>query len=74
MRRLIRNVAKALGVSTDYHVAGTWSGGTIDMTVTIKPWLHADNFKELRDFVADELKHQALGVKPNIVNITRLGP
>jgi len=77
IRNIIRRIARRIGVKTSYHIAAMYmrdshvSGSQLSMTCTMKPWLHADNYRELVDFV----KSQAPGAvsDPSITSITRLG-
>lgn len=42
------------------------------MTCVVKPWLHADNYRELIDYVAGKCPEAKS--TPCITSITRLGP
>lgn len=76
MRKLIRTVAKRLGVKTGYHVSAEFKiadgHATISMTVTVTPWIHVDNYKDLVDYV--HTKATGAEATPTITSITRLGP
>ncbi len=77
MRNIIRRIARWSGVKTSYHIAAVYiryghvSSSQLAMTCTMRPWLHADNYLELVEFV----KSQAPGAvsTPSITSITRLG-
>jgi hypothetical protein len=76
-RTTLRALAKKLGMSTSYHVAAVYtqdshmSESIISMTITVKPWLHVDNYAEIVAYV----KTQATRCvdTPNITSVTRLG-
>ena len=76
MRKLIRIVAKRVGVETSYHVAAEFGiadgHATISMTVTMTPWIHVDNYKDLVNYV--HTKATRAKATPTITSITRLGP
>lgn len=77
IRTLIRRIARRLGVTTCYHVAAAYQRDSyvglsvLSLTVTVKPWLHTDNYRELVDYV----QSQAIRPNntPNITSITKLG-
>lgn len=77
MRKTLRTVAHWLGFSTGYHVAAIYkqdshmSTSVISMTVTIRPWLHADNYRDLMDYVKSQAVRPA--EMPSITSITKLG-
>lgn len=77
MRKLIRWLAKKAGVTTSYHVAAVYqqdshvSTTTVSMTVTMRPWLHVDSYRDLVEFVRKESPRAA--TIPTITSITRLG-
>lgn len=76
-RRALRRLAHALGWSTSYHVAATYNRDShvgfsvISMTVSVRPWLHADNYSELVDYVKTQAD-RIVGT-PSITSITKLG-
>lgn len=77
MRTLIRRLAAKAGYSTSYHVAATYNRDShmgysvLSMTVSVKPWIHRDNYAEVVAYV----KTQATGCigEPNITSLTKLG-
>jgi hypothetical protein len=76
MRTLLRWIGRKLGVRTWYHVSATYplSGGgsaTMSCTLSVRPWLHSDNFSELVDFMKTQASYK--NETPAIVSITRLG-
>jgi len=77
MKNVLRRLAKRLGWNAAYHVAATYTRdshvgfSTISMTVTVRPWLHVDNYKELVEYVHGECGERAS--KPTITSITKLG-
>lgn len=77
MKAFIRKVAKTLGWSTCYHVSATYPRDShvgfsvISLTVTVKPWIHSDNYREVVDFV--EAKADRPSSTPSIISITKLG-
>jgi hypothetical protein len=77
MRTLIRWLAAKAGYSTSYHVAATYNRDShvvysiLSMTVSVRPWIHRDNYADLVAYV----KTQATGCvgEPNITGLTKLG-
>ena len=73
----LRRLARALGWSTSYHVAATYNRDShigfsvISMTVSVRPWLHADNYSELVAYVKTQAE-RPVGT-PSITSITKLG-
>ncbi len=78
MKNLIRKIAKLAGMATDYHVAAMYwqdshmSSTTMSMTVTLRPWLHSDNYMELIDFLHKQATRPTADM-PVITSITKLG-
>lgn len=78
MRNLIRQVAKRAGVATSYHVAALYhqdshmNMSTLSMTVTLLPWLHIDNYRELVEYLHTQATRPTKDM-PVIVSITKLG-
>jgi hypothetical protein len=78
MNKLIRWLAKRAGVATDYHVAalytqdGHMGTSTLSMTVTLRPWLHRDNYRELVEYLHTQAT-RATPAMPVITSITKLG-
>lgn len=76
-RRALRRLAYALGWSTTYHVAATYNRDShigfsvMSMTVSVRPWLHADNYSELVAYLKANAA-QCVGT-PNITSLTKLG-
>ncbi len=74
MKKIIRSIAERLGVATGYHVAAYSSylgeQRTGSMTVQMTPWLHADNYAELIDYIKEAQGHKQ---PPSITSITKLG-
>jgi hypothetical protein len=77
MRKLLRRVAHWLGITTSYHVAATYQQDShvgfsvLAITVTMRPWLHADNYNELVEFIKNQATRPAS--TPSITSITKLG-
>jgi hypothetical protein len=78
MRKIIRILAKTLGFKRSYQVAATYvkSGqtngwSTVSLIVTMRPWLHVDNYKDLVQYV--EESSDSPSYTPVIINISRLG-
>lgn len=77
MKRMLRSFAKRIGWSTDYHVAATYTRDshvgfcTASMTVTISPWLHQDNYKDLVEYIHSQC--EARSSVPSITSVTKLG-
>jgi hypothetical protein len=80
MKKMIRNIAKMLGVKTYYHFSATYdrdshtgfsiSGGTLG----VSPWLHLDNYEKMVSEIRVDLENK--GVKVNqirLTSITKLG-
>ena len=73
LRTAARQIAKSIGIATNYHVA--WvvtipAGSAIgSMTVTMRPWLHIDNYHDLVEYIRDEQKSET---RPTITSITKL--
>lgn len=76
-RHLLRRAAHALGWSTNYHVAATYNRDShmgfcvVSMTVTVRPWLHSGNYRDLVAYVQSQAI-QPVG-PPNITSVTKLG-
>jgi len=76
-RHALRRLAYAIGWSTSYHVAATYNRDShigfsvISMTVSVRPWLHADNYSELMAYVKKQAE-QPVGT-PSITSVTKLG-
>ena len=66
-----------LGWSTDYHVAATYTSdnhiglSTIALTVSMRPWLHRDNYRALMEYVQSECDQP--NAMPTITSVTKLG-
>ena len=77
MKKHIRAIAEWLGMSTSYHVAATYNRDShtgfsvISLTVDVKPWIHADNYREVVDYVGS--KAERIVGSPTITSITKLG-
>jgi hypothetical protein len=77
MRKLLRRLASLIGWRTSYHVAATYQQDShvgwsvLSMTCEVTPWLHADNYAELMDYVKAKATRPAS--MPTITSITRLG-
>ena len=77
MKNAIRRIAKLLGWETCYHVSAIYNldshvgTATISMTVTVRPWIHADNYKDVVDYV-HSLSERPVAM-PTITSITKLG-
>ena len=73
LRTAARQIAKTIGIAKNYHVA--WvvtipAGSAIgSMTVTMRPWLHIDNYHDLVEHILGEQKSEA---RPTITSITKL--
>ena len=73
MKRLIRIIAKRLGVKTRYLVTATapkgsgWITGTAN--ITARPWIHEENTQEL----VDHFEEIGLPPNSNIIMIHKLG-
>ncbi len=78
MKKLIRKIASWAGVSTSYHVAGTYNidshmgHAIISLTVNVSPWIHVDNYKEIVAYVKTQTAGRIVG-DPSITSITKLG-
>lgn len=78
MRKTLRRVARRLGIATTYHVAALYhqdshmSTSTLSMTVTLLPWLHADNYRELIEYLHTQATRPTKEM-PVITSITKLG-
>lgn len=78
MKNLIRRLAKRAGVTTAYHVAALYqedshmSTSTLSMTVTLRPWLHVDNYLELVEYLHSQAVRPTKEM-PVITSITKLG-
>ena len=76
-RHLLRRAAYALGWATDYHVAATYNRDSyvgisvISMTVSVRPWLHSDNYRDLVEHVHSHAVRPA--GPPTITSVTKLG-
>jgi hypothetical protein len=77
VRHALRRMACALGWSTSYHVAATYNRDShvgfsvVSMTVSVRPWLHADNYRDLVAYVQSQAV-RPMG-PPNITSVTKLG-
>lgn len=78
MKNFIRSIAKAIGIKTNYHVACLYSRDshvstiTMSSTVTVKPWLHPDNYIEIVKCLHEEAIRPTKEM-PIIVSITKIG-
>lgn len=78
MRNTLRRVAHWLGWKTSYHVVALYqqdshmSTSTLSMTVTLKPWLHIDNYRELVEYLHTQATRSTPAM-PVITSITKLG-
>lgn len=77
MRKFVRRFALWFGVNTDYHVSATYNQDShvgwsiVSLQLTIRPWLHRDNYRELVDAVNKEATRPSS--TPSITSITKLG-
>lgn len=77
MRKLLRKVAKRLGMSTWYHVAAVYQqdshigSATISMICRISPWVNDANYTDLVEYVKS--KSTGATATPSIVSVTKLG-
>ena len=77
MRKLLRRFAHWLGYTTSYHVSATYQQDShvgfsvLAMTVTMRPWLHVDNYTELVNYIKSEATRPAS--TPSITSVTKLG-
>ena len=77
VKKTIRKVAYMLGFVTEYHVAAIYNRDShfgfsiISLQLSIRPWLHKDNYQELVDYVNEKATNPSS--TPSITSITRLG-
>lgn len=78
MKKLIRRIASAIGIATDYHVSATYAQETnpngwsaMHFTCAVKPWLHQDNFGDLENYAEQKAENPIS--TPVITSITRIG-
>lgn len=77
MKNAIRRIAKLLGWATCYHVSAIYNQDShistvnISMTVTVRPWIHDDNYKDVVEYVHSRSERPAS--IPVITSITKLG-
>ncbi len=77
-RHTLRRLACAIGWRTTYHVAALYhqdshvSASTLSMTVTLRPWLHADNYRALAQYLHTQATRPTPAL-PVITSITKLG-
>jgi hypothetical protein len=77
VRKAIRRLATWMGWKTSYHVAAQYTRDShmgwyvISMTATVSPWIHADNYREVVDYVKTQCDLPT--GNPNITSLTKLG-
>lgn len=75
MAKLIRDIAKIIGIKTVYHIsaiAQTDKGQiTISLNLAVSPWMHADNFSDVMFRVSQTMPNTQ--TQACITSITRLG-
>lgn len=77
MKKAIRAIAKLIGWSTDYHVSANYapaSGSgwcTVSMAITVIPWIHVANFKDVVKHVEAAAENPVS--TPVIISITKIG-
>lgn len=76
VRKVLRAIARDMGVSTSYHVAARYHTtgmhqADMSMTCRIIPWLHSDNYKDLVAYIASQATNST--ETPCITSITKLG-
>lgn len=78
MKKLVRKLARRFGVTTDYHVSAIYrqdshiGTSTLSMTVTMRPWLHVDNYRDLVEYLHTQATRSTPDM-PSITSITKLG-
>jgi hypothetical protein len=80
MKKMIRNIAKKLGVKTYYHFSATYArdshtGFSISAGILgVRPWLHLDNYEEMVSEIRSDLENQGVKLTQiRLTNITKLG-